>query len=203
MCICGLMVQAQLAPASSLAWCFLTGIVSVPEDVLRPVAPVLLVRLLHHLNSDSTATAGTTSSPAASSASQPLPQVILIMSPSPVSTKSHIFGLHHTQPRLGILLDVGIGCLLTLLALPCRWPTYPWLHPAGRLLQCSTAIMHRVFTILRAAVVFHPISVCALCWLSGTFAVWVMIACISQVMWCRGQHVRLLWTPVQLWCCCS
>ena len=72
----GLALQAQLAAASSLAWCFLTGIVSVPEEVLRQVAPVLLVRLLHHLNSD-TATTGTTT-PAAGSVSQPLPQVTLV-----------------------------------------------------------------------------------------------------------------------------
>lgn len=103
------MVQAQLASASSLAWCFLTGIVSVPEDVLRPVAPVLLVRLLHHLNSDSKATAGT-HSPAASTASQPLPQVILITSPLPVSTtvQSHIFGLHHVQPHLALTSACGV-----------------------------------------------------------------------------------------------
>ena len=73
----GLALQAQLAAASSLAWCFLTGIVSVPEQVLQQVAPVLLVRLLHHLKSGSTAAAGTTT-PAAGSVSQPLPQVTLV-----------------------------------------------------------------------------------------------------------------------------
>ena len=43
-------VQAGLAAASSVAWCFLNGLVAVPEEVLRQVAPVLLVRLLHHLS---------------------------------------------------------------------------------------------------------------------------------------------------------
>lgn len=82
------MVQAQLASASSLAWCFLTGIVSVPEDVLQPVAPVLLVRLLHHLNPDSTAT---TNTPAASTVSQPLPQVILALPVLTACTVSYLW----------------------------------------------------------------------------------------------------------------
>lgn len=43
-------VQAGLAAASSVAWCFLNGLVAVPAEVLRQVAPVLLVRLLHHLS---------------------------------------------------------------------------------------------------------------------------------------------------------
>lgn len=69
------MVQAQLAAASSLPSCFLMGIASVPEEVLQEVAPLLLVRLLHHLNSDSTAPTGHTP-PAGSAASQPIPQVM-------------------------------------------------------------------------------------------------------------------------------
>lgn len=67
-------MQAQLAAASSLPSCFLMGIASVPEEVLQQVAPLLLVRLLHHLNSDSTALADDTPS-GESSASQPIPQV--------------------------------------------------------------------------------------------------------------------------------
>ncbi|KAL0049325.1 hypothetical protein WJX82_011369 [Trebouxia sp. C0006] len=41
---------AGLAAGSSLAWCFLAGLVAVPAEVLSQVPPVLLVRLLHHLN---------------------------------------------------------------------------------------------------------------------------------------------------------
>ena len=67
-------MQAEVAAPSSLAWCFLTALAPVPEQVLQQVAPVLLVRLLHHLSPDSTATAGP--APAdASNASQLLPQV--------------------------------------------------------------------------------------------------------------------------------
>ena len=69
-------LQVELAGPSSLAWCFLTSIVSVPEDILQQVAPLMLVRLLHHLNADSTAAAGSTG-PASSTVSQPLPQVML------------------------------------------------------------------------------------------------------------------------------
>lgn len=67
-------MQAQLAAASSLPSCFLMGIASVPEEVLQQVAPLLLVRLLHHLNSDSIAPADATPSEG-SSGSQPIPQV--------------------------------------------------------------------------------------------------------------------------------
>jgi len=68
--------QAGLAAPSSLAWSFLTGLVAVPEDVLRQVAPVLLVRLLHHLNLDTTTAAGNASGHGVA-ASQPMSQVSL------------------------------------------------------------------------------------------------------------------------------
>ena len=51
------------------------GIASVPEEVLQQVAPLLLVRLLHHLNSDSTAPADDTPPGGSSASSQPIPQV--------------------------------------------------------------------------------------------------------------------------------
>lgn len=47
-------VQAGLAAASSLAWCFLNGLVSVSAHVLQQVPPALLVRLLHHLTQPAT-----------------------------------------------------------------------------------------------------------------------------------------------------
>lgn len=71
-----LVVQAEVAAATSLACSFLTGIVSVSEEILQQVAPVLLVRLLHHLNPDTMAAVSTV--PGASVAPQPLPQVSLL-----------------------------------------------------------------------------------------------------------------------------
>lgn len=41
--------NALLAASSSLAWSFLNGLVAVPTEILCQVPPVLLVRLLHHL----------------------------------------------------------------------------------------------------------------------------------------------------------
>ncbi len=72
-------MQAGLAAASSVAWCFLAGLVAVPAEVLGQVPPVLLVRLLHHLNPHTTPPA-TAEQANTGSLGQPIPQVTAIHS---------------------------------------------------------------------------------------------------------------------------
>ena len=60
-----------------MAWCFLAGLVAVPTEVLGQVPPVLLVRLLHHLNPHPT-TPATAEQANANSLGQPIPQVTAI-----------------------------------------------------------------------------------------------------------------------------
>ena len=74
------LLQAGLAAGSSLAWCFLAGLVAVPAEVLSQVPPVLLVRLLHHLNPHPTPPA-TAEQANTGSLGQPIPQVTAIHSP--------------------------------------------------------------------------------------------------------------------------
>ena len=72
-------LQGDLAAASGVAWCFLSGLVGVAEQVVRQVPPLLLVRLLHHLNLDSSVPPGVdlphATAGSSSSASQPMSQV--------------------------------------------------------------------------------------------------------------------------------
>ena len=73
------LLQAGLAAGSSLAWCFLAGLVAVPAEVLSQVPPVLLVRLLHHLNPHPTPPA-TAEQANTGSLGPPIPQVTAIHS---------------------------------------------------------------------------------------------------------------------------
>lgn len=87
-------MQAGLAAASSLAWCFLAGLVAVPAEVLCQVPPVLLVRLLHHLNPHPTPPA-IAEHANTGSLGQPIPQVTAIHSPF----LSALLSLH-VQPHM-------------------------------------------------------------------------------------------------------
>lgn len=118
------LLQAGLAAASSLAWCFLAGLVAVPAEVLSQVPPVLLVRLLHHLNPHPTPPAAAEQANTGS-LSQPIPQVTAIHS-IPFKLLPLTWAAPHASSHLQARAVRG-GCLLTKGMPQIRSPAVVWL----------------------------------------------------------------------------